>query len=257
MTYYYQLAGLYGPEAILSVLGVPVTSSPVTVYQNGTTTVAAIYTDSNKGTPAFNPVTTDGYGNLAFYAEPGLYDLAFSVGGVATTKTVLVSPFTGDAGVPSGVIMAYSANTAPIGWWVCDGREIPRSYTNLFAVIGTLWGPGNGTTTFNIPDLRGRSIVGVGGPGANDQPALPFASHGGEWAHTLSVNELATHGHQITNAGAQLVTDSPGSVDHLPWDSGSWGASLTLVNENTASVGTNSPHNNMHPYAVASHIIKA
>ena len=110
----FALAGLYGPEAILGVTGTPATSTPVTVYIHGTTTVASLYTDQTKGTAAANPVDTDSYGNLVFYAVPGLYDLSFTVGGVATTKTVLVEPWYTDIVSQGTAMLAWGGAGNPI-----------------------------------------------------------------------------------------------------------------------------------------------
>ena len=60
--------------------------------------------------------------------------------------------------------MAYAATVAPPGWELCDGRAVGRAdpkYSGVFAVIGTTHGSGNGTTTFNLPDYRGRFLRGV------------------------------------------------------------------------------------------------
>jgi len=99
-------AGLYGPDAILSASGTPVVSTAVTIYQSDGSTTATLYTDQTKATTATNPVTTDGYGNLAFYADPGIYVLSFVVGGVATTKTVMVDPWYADAAWNSYAVTA-------------------------------------------------------------------------------------------------------------------------------------------------------
>jgi len=65
------------------------------------------------------------------------------------------------AGLPAGVIMAWATNTAPANWLICDGSAVNRkTYASLFAAIGTNFGVGDGSTTFNIPDLRGRVPVG-------------------------------------------------------------------------------------------------
>jgi hypothetical protein len=90
-------AGRYGPDAILSAAGVPVVSTPVTIYQSDGTTLATLYTDNTKATTGPNPVNTDSFGNLAFYANPGIYVLSFTVGGVGSTKTVMVDPWYSDA----------------------------------------------------------------------------------------------------------------------------------------------------------------
>lgn len=64
---------------------------------------------------------------------------------------------------PVGVIQLYSGATAPTGWMLCDGTAISRTtYSALFAVTSTTYGVGNGTTTFNLPDLRGRAPIGAG-----------------------------------------------------------------------------------------------
>ncbi|MDD3436050.1 MAG: phage tail protein, partial [Candidatus Gastranaerophilales bacterium] len=65
--------------------------------------------------------------------------------------------------VPVGTVVAYVGSIAPSGWLLCNGAEISRSgpYANLFALIGVAYGTGNGTTTFNIPDLRGYFIRGL------------------------------------------------------------------------------------------------
>ena len=65
--------------------------------------------------------------------------------------------------VPSGAVMPFAMNSAPTGWLVADGSEINRStYSSLFAAIGTTYGTGNGSTTFNLPDLRGIFVRGAG-----------------------------------------------------------------------------------------------
>ena len=63
---------------------------------------------------------------------------------------------------PPGVIVPYGGATAPAGWLLCDGRAVSRTtYADLFAVIGTTYGAGNGSTTFTLPDLRGRVAAGA------------------------------------------------------------------------------------------------
>ncbi|WP_437312329.1 phage tail protein [Sorangium sp. So ce388] len=68
-----------------------------------------------------------------------------------------------DATAPVGAVMAFAGATAPRGWLMCDGSALSRStYADLFNAIGTTYGPGNGVSTFELPDLRGRSVVGQG-----------------------------------------------------------------------------------------------
>ena len=68
-----------------------------------------------------------------------------------------------EAGLPAGIIFPYAGATAPTGWAFCDGAAYSRTtYKKLFDAINTTWGAGNGSTTFNIPDLRGATMRGVG-----------------------------------------------------------------------------------------------
>lgn len=66
-----------------------------------------------------------------------------------------------DQGLPVGCIFPYAGATAPTGWLFCNGQAVSRNIeSQLWAVLGTTYGAGNGTTTFNLPDLRGRVIIG-------------------------------------------------------------------------------------------------
>lgn len=80
-----------------------------------------------------------------------------------TDANVTNAKLAADAVTPTGSITAFAAATgAPTSWLACDGTAISRTtYSALFVVIGTTWGVGNGTTTFNLPDLKGRVLAGV------------------------------------------------------------------------------------------------
>ena len=94
---------------------------------------------------------------------------------------------TGDT-LPIGSITAYGKETAPANWLICDGSAVSRTaYADLFAVIGTKYGEGDGSTTFNLPNLKGRVPVGLDG---SDTDFKPIGKTGGEKAHTLTVYEL-------------------------------------------------------------------
>ena len=72
------------------------------------------------------------------------------------------------SGVPPGAIMDFAMNSAPAGWLACDGAAVSRTtYAALFAAIGTTWGAGNGSTTFNVPDTRGRFRATAGTDGTS------------------------------------------------------------------------------------------
>lgn len=83
--------------------------------------------------------------------------------GVPTGEYKNVAGGTLYADAPLGTILPFGGATAPIGWFLCQGQAISRiTYADLFAVIGTNFGAGDGSTTFNIPDLRGEFLRGAG-----------------------------------------------------------------------------------------------
>ena len=102
--------------------------------------------------------------------------------------------------VPTGTRFRYAGSSAPTGFLICDGSEVSRTtYADLFAAIGTAFGPGDGSTTFNLPDSRERVSIGVG-TGAG----LTARSRGdeiGASSHTLTEAEMASHDHDLTDPG--------------------------------------------------------
>ncbi len=117
-------------------------------------------------------------------------------------------------GVPAGFIGPYAGGNAPAGWALCNGQAISRTtFASLFNAIGTSYGAGDGSTTFNLPDLRGRSIFGLDNMGGTPANRLTGANAGniaspttlgaagGEENHAVSIPELPAHTHSITDPG--------------------------------------------------------
>ena len=105
-----------------------------------------------------------------------------------------------------GSIVATARSTAPTGWLLCDGAAVSRStYAALFSAIGTAYGVGNGTTTFNIPDFRGRVPVGVDGAAARLTANDALGNSGGEEKHVLAFGESQTS--HLHNTGQGLDYD--------------------------------------------------
>jgi len=117
-----------------------------------------------------------------------------------------ISSATGAVGfMPVGVVVPFAGSTSPAGWQLCYGQAISRTtYAGLFTTIGTTYGTGDGSTTFNVPDLRGRSVAGVdnmGGTAASRLTATvltaanTLGATGGTETHTLTTAQLASHNH--------------------------------------------------------------
>lgn len=102
------------------------------------------------------------------------------------------------ASIPIGSIIDFGGTVTPSGYLICDGSAVSRTtYSSLFAAISTTWGIGDGTTTFNLPDMQRRVTMGSGGSGT----AIignGVGNTGGEEAHTMTTAELVPHPHNYT-----------------------------------------------------------
>ena len=171
---------------------------------------------------------------------------------------------------PTGMITQFAGATAPNGWLICDGTAVSRTtYSALFAVIGTSYGAGNGSTTFGVPDLRGRVPVGK-----NSGTFGTLGNTGGTETHTLTTTEMPSHQHSIypspwnggyngayftaqgnvvmygQNWGVRYVNYGGGASNFRTWGLGD---DHTTYSDYTGSSGA---HNNLQPYITVNHIIK-
>ena len=104
-----------------------------------------------------------------------------------------------DDNTPVGMIAPYGGSNDPAHWLICDGRAVSRTdYAELFAVIGTTYGTGNGSTTFNIPDFRGRTAIGAGTGTADGATNHQLGQTNGTETVKLTDAQVA-HGHSFTN----------------------------------------------------------
>ena len=131
--------------------------------------------------------------------------------------------------VPIGTILDFAAATPPTGYLVCDGSAVSRTdYAALFAVIGTTWGAGDGSTTFNLPDFRGRTAIGAGTGTASDATAHALGDMDGSETHKLTEDETPVHAH--THSMTQPAFTLPNHVHET--------ANSMVVYNNASSVST-------------------
>lgn len=166
------------------------------------------------------------------------------------------------------MIAAWPGTTPPDGWLACDGSAVSRTtYADLFAVLGTSRGAGNGTTTFNLPNYKGRNLVGYD-DGQTEFNAI--GKQGGAKTHTLSVNEMPHHGHSVHDPGHAHSTrdrwfmDAGGAGNlHMQGGGNGYARGLQTVGVNASGTGIwlggtggGAAHNNLAPYGVELIIIK-
>lgn len=116
------------------------------------------------------------------------------------------------ASVPIGTVLDYAAASVPAGYLACDGSAVSRTtYALLFTAIGTLWGSGDGVSTFNLPDLRRASTVGAGGTGTGNL-GNAVGNAGGAESHVISATELPVHSHTVNDPTHAHSLYDPGHV---------------------------------------------
>jgi microcystin-dependent protein len=178
----------------------------------------------------------------------------------------------------TGDLKLTARAAAPEGWLLCDGAAVSRStYAALFAAIGTTYGAGNGTTTFNLPDYRGRVPLGVDGAAGRLSANDALGNVGGAETVTMTEAQMPLHHHFIFfNTGGQSQSHAHtlpfftqnrhegsgfaySSVDPGGNTIGSFGNNVDhvhLVSGDTDSRGGGQAHPNLQPYQVCNVLIK-
>jgi len=197
-----------------------------------------------------------GQNGITGMADPTAASHAVNKGYFDTASTAQL----GNA-VPIGMVMPHFGATIPTGWLVCDGREVSRvTYTQLFASIGIAYGLPSSGTTFVLPDLRGRAIVGLdnmGGVLANrisDSWARSLGGVGGGETHALTTAQMPSHTHTFSDK--YFSYDNGGAlIGHNSHNSQS--ITFASVASTTDSVGNGNGHNNVQPSMAIVWIIRA
>lgn len=182
------------------------------------------------------------------------------------------------AGVPIGSVVDYCGTSAPYGYLFCYGQAVSRTvtYAALFAAIGTTFGTGDGSTTFNLPDFRGRIAAGkdnMGGTSANRLTGITgsvdgdvLGATGGEEGHALTSAENAAHTHFIssndtaTTLGSVLTNSNTmirqvGNGTNTQEYALGGGATSATVGLSSSS-GSGTAHNTVQPTMVLNKIIR-
>lgn len=177
----------------------------------------------------------------------------------------------GGSSVPVGAVSMYAGSTAPSGYLLCQGQAVSRTtYADLFAAIGTTYGAGNGSTTFNLPNLQGKFALGK-------SSSYALGSSGGASTVTLTTNQIPAHTHgnksltgtfraygdtgSIGESSGTIYTSGIVSTDgSFDWAPGyenrrGYGVKIDASHEHD-SVGGGQSHNNMPPYQTVNYIIK-
>ena len=184
-------------------------------------------------------------------AEAHLKDEDGNVIQLTTAGKIKKSYFEDSSFVPTGAFMPFGGSVAPAGFLLCDGSAVSRTtYAALFAVMGTNYGVGDSSTTFNVPDMMGRVPVGLDAANANLEAADALGETGGEENHTLSIAETPAHYHTMV-AQRGSTGDNPGLDRYCSSIAiNSYGASYT------GYTGGGGSHNNLQPYNTCNYIVK-
>lgn len=266
--------------------GVPLSGGLIYTYTAGGTTPLTTYTSISGLVANSNPIILDAAGRVNEVWIPegvsykmivknannvtiGTFDnlnpiptlpVSIANGGTgATTATqARINLGLGSFLVPTGSIIMWPSNTIPSDWQLCDGSAILRStYATLYGVIGTTFGAGNGTTTFNLPNYTDRMPRGVGAAalgGTGGSADAIVVSH----THTAtSVVTDPTHSHVIPNTsnlgGGGSGPNLNGGGSTTSTNAASTGITVATTNASTGVSGTNA---NLPPYLGINFIIK-
>lgn len=239
----------------LSVSGVTTLSSNLAVTGNIAISAATTSTSTTTGA-----VTVAGGAGVAGNLNVGGQIVTPTMPAGTANTAVATTAFVVNNSVPSGGLMMWPTASAPVGWLLCNGTAVSRTtYATLFAVLGTTFGSGDGSTTFNLPNYTNRAPVGAGGlyamgatGGSKDAVVVAHT-------HTGSTNSAGAHVHQIPNITGPDVRDGGPYNYTTNWNAGTRDTSSAGSHSHTVSVdstGSSGTDANMQPYLAINFIIK-
>jgi len=192
-------------------------------------------------------ILKDKDGNTVF-TEDNIATADSVTGSLTATSTVTFVDAQIDV-LPAGVVMA-SAGVLAAGWLECNGAAVSRTtYLTLFNVLGTGYGVGNGSTTFNLPNMSRRVIMGRGGS-STDTIASVIGSTGGAETQALTISQLPAHSHTYTRTtvATTFTSDAVAGVTAV--------STVDLTVTDSSVTGSGEAHNNVQPSMVMIYMIK-
>lgn len=162
-----------------------------------------------------------------------------------------------------GMILISASTIVPSGFLRCDGQEISRTtYANLFTLAGTTFGVGDGSTTFNLPNLVDRVVIGLGNSGDAGISTYALADVSGEASHTLTITEIPTHRHQMNASAAAGQADPFGRLPGNGTSFSLYASAADSTNLNSTAIGSTggsggvaSAHENRQPFLGLTYLI--
>jgi microcystin-dependent protein len=158
--------------------------------------------------------------------------------------------------LPAGAVIPFAGTVSPSGWLLCYGQAVSRAtYGSLFAAVGTTYGTGDGSTTFNVPDLRGRAVAGKDDMGGSAAARLTNSGTGNPGVNGSVLGAAGgADRHQLTLA--QIPAHTHASLGYVLGSGLAGGNGVTLTGTNTGSSGSDQSHPITQPTIVLNYIIR-
>lgn len=231
--------------------GLPLAAGKLYSYAAGTSTPLATYTTQALNVPNLNPTVLDASGRAEIWIEDGIgykFILNDSAGNliwsVDNVEVPQIEAPSAPQEVPPGGIVMYGGATAPTNWLLCDGSAVSRTtYSALFAIIGTAYGAGNGSTTFNVPDVRqrfplGKAASGTGVTLGSTGGTIDHTHTGPSHTHTIAAHThtLSAHTHTVPYSGWTTALNTPPLAGILQAGGSGVGAEASVTQATTTNV---------------------